>query len=117
MLIFFQVKLAAQFTDHGSTVWRVCWNVTGTILASSGDDGRVRLWKSNYMDNWKCVATLRSDGNSHVGRSLGAGQQQQQQQQQPPPLAAALTSAGGFGGGAGFGSGGGFSASQQKWHS
>jgi WD40 repeat protein len=26
-------------------VWRLSWNVTGTILASSGDDGYVRLWK------------------------------------------------------------------------
>jgi WD40 repeat protein len=40
----------------------VCWNTTGTIVASSGDDGQVRLWKSNYMDNWKCVASLRGDG-------------------------------------------------------
>ena len=43
-------------------MWRVCWNSTGTIVASSGDDGQVRLWKSNYMDNWKCVASLRGDG-------------------------------------------------------
>eukprot|EP01132_Coremiostelium_polycephalum_P009324 gene9324-11431_t len=26
-------------TDHRSEVWRVEWNITGTILASSGDDG------------------------------------------------------------------------------
>ena len=47
---------------QNSTVWRVCWNVTGTILATSGDDGQVRLWKANYLDDWKCVAVLRGDG-------------------------------------------------------
>lgn len=41
----FEVRQAGQFDDHGSTVWRVSWNMTGTILASSGDDGCVRLWK------------------------------------------------------------------------
>ena len=45
-------------------MWRVCWNITGTILASSGDDGCVKLWKANYMDNWKCVSTLRADGQA-----------------------------------------------------
>ena len=43
-------------------MWRVCWNITGTILATSGDDGCVKLWKANYMDNWKCVSTLMADG-------------------------------------------------------
>ena len=30
---------------QGAQVWRVEWNVTGTVLSSSGDDGKVRLWK------------------------------------------------------------------------
>lgn len=58
----YNIRLAGSYNDHGSTVWRVCWNVTGTILATSGDDGQVRLWKANYMDDWKCVAVLRGDG-------------------------------------------------------
>ena len=58
----FDIKQAGQFEEHGSSVWRVCWNITGTILASSGDDGCVKLWKANYLDNWACVSTLRADG-------------------------------------------------------
>jgi len=61
----FEIKPVAQFNEHGSQVWRVSWNITGTILASSGDDGCVRLWKANYLDNWKCVTVLKSDTNGH----------------------------------------------------
>ncbi|XP_043254842.1 nuclear pore complex protein Nup44A isoform X2 [Colletes latitarsis] len=60
----FEITVAAQFSDHDFTVWRVCWNIMGTILASSGDDGCVRLWKDNYINNWKCVAVLKGDGTS-----------------------------------------------------
>lgn len=50
-------RLLFFFNDHGNQncrhhtngiylkVWRVEWNITGAILASSGDDGCVRLWK------------------------------------------------------------------------
>jgi len=80
----YDIKQAGQFDDHGSSVWRVCWNITGTILASSGDDGCVKLWKANFMDNWKCVSTLRADGGlsqernwppegREVGQSVGGG--------------------------------------------
>ena len=69
----FEIRQVAQFDEHQSQVsthfiaiifnlwqgmacttveyysviqvWRLSWNVTGTILASSGDDGCVRLWK------------------------------------------------------------------------
>ena len=39
------VRHPAHFDHQGAQVWRVAWNITGTILASSGDDGCVRLWK------------------------------------------------------------------------
>ena len=42
-----EILQAAQFDDHNSTVWRISWNITGTILASTGDDGCVRMWKGN----------------------------------------------------------------------
>ncbi|GLD97402.1 hypothetical protein PINS_up006086 [Pythium insidiosum] len=46
---------------HDSEVWRVEWNITGTMLASSGDDGTVRLWKSDSDGNWDCVNTICGD--------------------------------------------------------
>lgn len=42
-----EVQIMSKFSDHSCTVWRVSWNLTGTILSSSGDDGYVRMWKSN----------------------------------------------------------------------
>lgn len=35
-----------DFDDHNAQVWRVSFNVTGTVLSSAGDDARIRLWKS-----------------------------------------------------------------------
>ncbi|CAG2106098.1 unnamed protein product [Medioppia subpectinata] len=58
----YDIRIVASFEDHGSQVWRVSWNITGTILASSGDDGTVRLWKANYLENWKNVGVLKGDG-------------------------------------------------------
>eukprot|EP00729_Bicosta_minor_P001492 gene1492-29606_t len=36
-----------------SGVWRVAWNVTGTVLASAGHGPKVRLWKTDYKGDWK----------------------------------------------------------------
>lgn len=55
-----KVELAAKLGDHKQEVWRVSWNSTGTILSSAGDDGRVRLWKQNYMSEWQCMSEINS---------------------------------------------------------
>ncbi|CAG8570258.1 6936_t:CDS:2 [Paraglomus occultum] len=58
---YFNVSNVAEFSDHGAEVWRVEWNITGTILASSGDDGKVRLWKANHKGEWKWLSTIDYD--------------------------------------------------------
>lgn len=53
-----------QLDHQGAQVWQISWNITGTILAASSDDGVVRLWKANYLDKWKCIQVLKGDGSS-----------------------------------------------------
>ena len=47
----FEIHTVPQFDNHTSQVWQVSQNLTETMLASSGDDSCVRLWKANYMVN------------------------------------------------------------------
>jgi hypothetical protein len=56
-----EASVAAVFEDHrGMPVWRVEWNVTGTVLASSGDDGVLRLRKQTQVGaaTWTTTAEL-----------------------------------------------------------
>ena len=56
-----KIDTIAKLRDHQLEVWRVTWNITGTILSSAGDDGKVRLWKSNYLNEWKCMSIISSN--------------------------------------------------------
>ncbi|KAK8819894.1 hypothetical protein WA538_001997 [Blastocystis sp. DL] len=40
--------MTACLRDHGRDVWRIQWNMMGTILASSGNDNTVRMWKRKF---------------------------------------------------------------------
>jgi len=51
----------AEMNDHNAEVWRVEWNLTGTVLASSGDDGRVRLWKASHAGTWGPLSIIAGD--------------------------------------------------------
>ena len=47
-------------------VWRMGWNVTGTVLACSGDSGAVSLWK--------CERGRRGGGEGEGGGGGGEGE-------------------------------------------
>ncbi|KAL3893300.1 MAG: hypothetical protein SGARI_008253 [Bacillariaceae sp.] len=55
------LELEATQTIPVSDAWRCQWNVTGTVLAVSGDKGTVQLWKSNFEGNFKVVARVQGD--------------------------------------------------------
>jgi nucleoporin SEH1 len=56
----YNVEMVGQFEGHGD-VQRVNWNVTGTVLSSSGDDGRIRMWKQDHLGNWKQLIALSAE--------------------------------------------------------
>lgn len=56
----FRIETVAKLNDHRQEVWRVSWNSTGTVLSSAGDDGKVRLWKCNYLNEWQCMSEINS---------------------------------------------------------
>lgn len=42
--------------QHQQSVWKVRWNITGTVLLSAGDDGNMFSWKRNRMSGqWSMI--------------------------------------------------------------
>jgi len=48
-------KTLKKFND---VVWHVSWSVTGNILAVSGGDNKVSLWKETLESQWICVSDV-----------------------------------------------------------
>ncbi|KAG6907680.1 hypothetical protein DXG01_007783 [Tephrocybe rancida] len=48
----------ADFDQHKSAIGRVEWNITGTVLSSTGNDGRVRLWKATSGSVWRPAGSI-----------------------------------------------------------
>ncbi|KAK5945406.1 GTPase-activating protein S13 [Knufia obscura] len=52
-------QLATTLRDFGDAVlWRVSWSLSGNVLAVSGSDGKVSLWKENLKGTWECVREI-----------------------------------------------------------
>lgn len=39
-------------------VWRVSWSLSGNVLAASGADNKVTLWKENLSGEWECIKSI-----------------------------------------------------------
>lgn len=55
-----EIELLSEHDDHKAEIWSVSWNLTGTILSSAGEDGKVRLWKSTYSNEFKCMSVINA---------------------------------------------------------
>jgi len=50
----------APLTKFGDVVWRLSWSITGSILAISGGNNNVTLWKETGTE-WKQISTIGDD--------------------------------------------------------
>eukprot|EP00164_Ancoracysta_twista_P006427 GFYU01008945.1.p1 GENE.GFYU01008945.1~~GFYU01008945.1.p1 ORF type:complete len:322 (-),score=80.64 GFYU01008945.1:372-1337(-) len=51
-----------QLTKSEAVVWRVSWSVTGNILAVSGADNKISLWKENLDHEWQQISSMGEGG-------------------------------------------------------
>ncbi|KAK9457251.1 WD40-repeat-containing domain protein [Dipodascopsis uninucleata] len=51
-------KVLLQSEKFPETIWRVSWSLSGNVLAVSGGDNRVSLWKENLAGEWEQCGTV-----------------------------------------------------------
>lgn len=56
-------SVVADFDHHKSAVGSVEWNITGTVLSSAGNDGRIRLWKATSGNVWRPAGSIGVEQN------------------------------------------------------
>ncbi|GJQ84421.1 hypothetical protein Trydic_g3893 [Trypoxylus dichotomus] len=49
-------------------VWNVSWSLNGNILAVSGGDNKITLWKQNLEGSWQCISDV-SKGQGQISTS------------------------------------------------
>lgn len=54
----------------------MAWNVTGSILSSAGDDGKIRLWRKAANGRWMVISIINhTDGDEALDETSGAHHQ------------------------------------------
>jgi len=47
---------------NNEVIWRVSWSITGNVLAVSGGDNKVTLWKESLEGEWKPIYSMDESG-------------------------------------------------------
>ena len=48
----------SQQLEFDCVLWRVSWSLSGNILAVSGGDDKVSLWKENLKGQWEKIKDI-----------------------------------------------------------
>ncbi|XP_071685851.1 protein SEH1 [Rutidosis leptorrhynchoides] len=54
------VDKVVTFPCHNNQIWQMEWDMSGMTLATTGTDGRVRLWQSNLNGVWHEQAVIET---------------------------------------------------------
>ncbi|KAJ2517485.1 GTPase-activating protein S13 [Coemansia sp. RSA 1939] len=49
-------------TPFSDVVWRVSWSMSGNVLAVSGGDNKITLWKENLKGEWERISEVNENG-------------------------------------------------------
>ncbi|KAI9800817.1 MAG: hypothetical protein M1825_003600 [Sarcosagium campestre] len=75
-----RVKKVAEMLVHDATVWEVKWHAVplgGLKLFSSGDDGKIRVWKENIEKEWVEYSVIETVPNKQKELLATLGQPQE----------------------------------------
>jgi WD40 repeat protein len=69
-----ECDVCSSDADGTGEVWRVRWGVVSSMLATTGDDGVVRMWRRRLRGDWACAQQFEVADTERVG-AVAMGEQ------------------------------------------
>ncbi|KAF6040269.1 SEC13 [Bugula neritina] len=60
-----------ELLKSNDVVWHASWSLTGNILAISGGDNKVTLWKEAIDGNWQCISDVSKSQDNEIKQVQG----------------------------------------------